>query len=194
MSGGVLFTAVSPGANPNKPALRYEYITRVQKYDFDTKVTSGPIINHKECAFVSPRFCGDALVTNGEKCDDGAQNGQPGKCNASCTDLSITKPSCDSMTVSTGAGDAPLNVSVTCNATDATSYHIDCGNGTVNLASTAVCRYVTGGSFTPRCTVNGSVTSPACTKTVTVTPPPVTPACSTVITGTQTSPLSSVTP
>ena len=74
------------------------------------------------------------------------------------------------------------------------AYIIDCGNGTVNLTSTAVCRYVAGGTFAPRCTINGNITSPACTKTVTVTPPPVAPACRTVITGTQTFPLTSVTP
>jgi hypothetical protein len=34
MNGGVLFTATSTGANPNKPALRFEYITSFQKYDF----------------------------------------------------------------------------------------------------------------------------------------------------------------
>lgn len=150
-------------------------------------------MTHKECAFVSPRFCGDGLVTNGEMCDDGSQNGQAGKCNLSCTNT-IPNPTCDSMTATPISGAAPLDVSVSCNATNATTYNIDCGNGTTNLASTAVCRYITGGTFTPRCTVNGSVTSPACTKTITVTPPPPTPACSTVITGTQTFPLTSVTP
>lgn len=150
-------------------------------------------MTHKECAFVSPRFCGDGLVTNGEMCDDGSQNGQAGKCNLSCTNT-IPNPTCDSMTATPISGAAPLDVSVSCNATNATTYNIDCGNGTTNLASTAVCRYVTGGTFTPRCTVNGSVTSPACTKTITVSPPPPTPACSTVITGTQTFSLTSVTP
>ena len=108
--------------------------------------------------------------------------------------MNITSPSCDSMTVSPASGSAPLDVNVTCNATDATSYIIDCGNGTVNLTSTAVCKYVAGGTFAPRCTINGNITSAACTKNVTVTPPALTPTCSTTITGTQTFPLTSVTP
>ncbi len=98
------------------------------------------------------------------------------------------------MTATPVSGTAPLDVSITCNATNATSYHIDCGNGTTNLTSTAVCRYVTGNTFTPRCTINGSITSNACTKTITVAAPAPTPVCSTTITGTQTFPLSSVTP
>lgn len=98
------------------------------------------------------------------------------------------------MTVSTASGSAPLDVNVTCNATDATNYLIDCGNGTVNLTSTAVCRYVTGGTYAPRCTINGNITSAACTKNVVVNPPPVAPACSTTITGTQTFPITAVTP
>lgn len=77
MNGGVLFTAVAPGANANKPALRYEYNTRVQQYDFVTSSTSGPLIDHKECAFVSPRWCGDGIISNGETCDEGSINGQP---------------------------------------------------------------------------------------------------------------------
>lgn len=36
MQGGILFTSVSAGANPNKPALRYEYITEAFRYDIAT--------------------------------------------------------------------------------------------------------------------------------------------------------------
>lgn len=42
-------------------------------------------------------------------------------------------------------------------------------------ARTGTCTYATPGTYTPRCTVNGNITSPACTKTVTVNPPPVYP-------------------
>ncbi len=194
MNGGVLFTAVSTGADASKPALRFDYIVKVQQYDFVTASTQGPEINHKECAFVKPRWCGDGIVSNGEVCDEGAQNGQPGHCNTSCNGPVAVAPSCDSMTATPLSGTAPLDVSLTCNATNATSYLIDCGNGTTNLATTAICRYREGGTFTPRCTINGSISSPACTKTITVTAPPPAPACSTVITGTQTFPISSVTP
>ena len=63
-------------------------------------------------------------------------------------------------------GPVPLNVNMTCGATDATSYLIDCGNSTSITARTGVCRYPVAGTYTPKCSINGTLTSPACTKTV----------------------------
>lgn len=34
MTGGILFTAVSSGADANRPALRYDYITQSFEYDW----------------------------------------------------------------------------------------------------------------------------------------------------------------
>jgi hypothetical protein len=39
MTGGILFTAVTPGANPNKPALRYDYVVQTYQYDWNTYKT-----------------------------------------------------------------------------------------------------------------------------------------------------------
>lgn len=91
-------------------------------------------------------------------------------------------------------GSAPHDVAVSCSATNASSYRIDCGNGVSNLASTALCRYTTAGTYTPKCTVNGTISSPACQSTVNVSAPPPTPKCSTTITGVVTNPLSTATP
>ena len=84
MNGGLLFTSVSPGANPNRPGLRFDYTTRVKKYDWDLLAPVDPEITHKECAFVTALWCGDGKINGNETCDNGAQNGQPGKCNTTC--------------------------------------------------------------------------------------------------------------
>lgn len=110
-------------------------------------------------------------MSNGEVCDDGADNGQPGKCRTNCTPGVQPPVSCDNMTATPLSGAAPLNVAVACTGTNAATYRIDCGNGITNLTNTAVCRYPTMGTYTPRCYVNGNVTSAACAKTITVTPP-----------------------
>ena len=193
MQGGILITDVSPGANPNIPGFKITYDTQVQTYDFDTRVIGSPM-NHRECSFVAPRWCGDGIISNGEVCDAGAANGTPGSCNATCSGTAPVIASCDSLTAVPSSGTAPHTVNLSCNATNASSYKIDCGNGFTNLSSTATCVYRDGGTFTPTCTINGSMTSPACTSTVTVNPPPATPLCSSTITGTQTSPLFSTTP
>ena len=88
MHGGLGFSSVTAGANPNIPALRFEYIVTTQPYDFVTKKVFGVESAHKECAFVAPRWCGDGILETprGEQCDLGDQNGQPGSpCSATCT-------------------------------------------------------------------------------------------------------------
>lgn len=143
MEGGLLFTSVSAGADANRPALRFDYITRAREFDWNIGEAIGPEIAHKECAFVSPRWCGDGMVTNGETCDDGNQNGQPGMCNTACTSKEPKVVSCDALSVSLPIAPAPIDVAVNCSATNATTYRIDCGNGTTHLTSSGVCRYNT---------------------------------------------------
>ncbi len=149
---------------------------------------------HRECAFITPRWCGDGIVSNGEVCDAGGANGQAGQCNSSCTGTVPVVTTCNSITATPTSGTAPLDVAVSCNATNASTYHIDCGNGTTHLSSAGVCRYVAGGTYSPVCTVNGSITSPSCTTNVTVNPPPPAPVCSSTIRGSVDFPVSSVTP
>lgn len=135
MNGGILLTSVSAGADASRPAFRFEYITNVLRYDIPTDTASGPAISHKECAFVTPRWCGDGIVSNGEACDSGAQNGQAGQCNNACTSTVPVVTTCDSIGASPVSGTAPLDVSVSCNATNASNYRIDCGNGVTHLSS-----------------------------------------------------------
>ena len=84
---------------------------------------------------MTPRWCGDSILDtgHGEVCDDGAENGQPGKCNLTCTGTPPIVPSCDNLTVSPTIGQAPFDVTMNCAATNATNYVIDCGDGNVNL-------------------------------------------------------------
>lgn len=96
MNGGIGFSTITAGANPNIPALRFEYITTFQPYDFITHTMYGSARSHKECAFMTPRWCGDGILdtTHGEVCDDGAENGQPSKCNLTCTGTPPIVASC----------------------------------------------------------------------------------------------------
>lgn len=82
--------------------------------------------------------------------------------------------SCDALTVNPSTGTAPLAVAVSCSATSAVNYLIECGNGTNITSSAGTCTYTANGSYAPKCTINDTVTSPACTKTVTVSDTPLT--------------------
>ena len=55
-----------------------------------------------------------------------------------------------------------------CSGNNATSYSVDCGNGTSVNSATGKCNYTQSGSYQVVCKVNASVTSPACKKTVVV--------------------------
>jgi hypothetical protein len=59
-----------------------------------------------ECHPIYARWCGDGVVSNGETCDDGAQNGQPGKCNNTCSSTSSGTPMCS--TAYSGTLTAPI--------------------------------------------------------------------------------------
>ena len=104
----------------------------------------------------------------------------------------VVTPSCNSISISPTSGTTPLNSSVSCNTTNATSVSIACGNGQVINNSNGICNYTTIGTFAPRCTVNGSITNTACTASVTTTPPVTTPpVCNPAKTGVQSTPVSS---
>ena len=47
-----------------------------------------------------PIVCGNSVIETGETCDDGAQNGQPNKCNLLCT--GITTPICGNSVIEAG--------------------------------------------------------------------------------------------
>ena len=94
----------------------------------------------------------------------------------------IETPECKQLTVTPNNGDAPLNVTATCEGYKVNTFRIDCGNGqefTKNGSNSGdesfsrVCNYTTAGTYTPRCYVNGSLSGNSCRKTVTVTNPVV---------------------
>ncbi len=84
-------------------------------------------------------------------------------------------PSCNSIVVAPTTGVTPLNSSVICNTTNATTVSITCGNGQTFNTSSATCNYTSTGTFIPKCTVNGTVTNAACQGTVTATATPQAP-------------------
>ena len=87
-------------------------------------------------------------------------------------------PACISLNVAPLTGPAPVNANVVCTGEKVQSFKVDCGNGQIFTGSgtnsgqesfTKTCNYTTSGTYTPKCFVNNTVTSPACQKTVTVT-------------------------
>ena len=90
--------------------------------------------------------------------------------------IKVTPPipaSCDSLTVNPSTGVVPLNVAVSCSATSAVKYLIDCGNSTSITTPTGTCRYPVVGTYTAKCTINDTISSVACTKIVTPSAAPV---------------------
>ena len=137
-----------------------------------------------ECLNVELRYCGDGILSTGEgeTCDpeDPLKRGWGnGGCNTnSCQP--INTPTCNSLTVNPSSGDAPLDVTATCEWYKVNSFRIDCGNGQVFDGSgsnsgtetfTRTCNYTTANTYTPRCYVNGSISGNSCRKTVTVDNP-----------------------
>ncbi len=71
---GIVFETATNTMNRNSPALRMEVLSKTQSYS--NGALDSNFIVHKECAFVTPRWCGDGVVDSGESCDSGNQNGQ----------------------------------------------------------------------------------------------------------------------
>ncbi len=83
---------------------------------------------------------------------------------------------CDSMTITPSAWDAPLNSNVVCSWTNVSAFRIDCGNWQLFTSPwnnswvetfSKVCNYGSANVYTPRCYVD-NVTNNNCKKTVTV--------------------------
>lgn len=91
--------------------------------------------------------------------------------------IKISNPvSCNGMTATPSSGKTPLVSTLTCSASGATAYKIEILSGSTILQTinNAIGNYTfsTPGSYTAKCTINGSVTSAACTVPVTVTSTP----------------------
>ncbi len=131
---------------------------------------------HTECVYYSVTWCGDGVRDLGyEICDpnDPSQTWWGnGGCNNICEPITINPPTtCDSITVSPLTWEAPFTTNVSCSASNATTYEIQCGNGKVINSQTGICSYPVGSDYTARCIVDGNITSNACTQTVRVTNP-----------------------
>ena len=79
--------------------------------------------------------CGDGLINAGvETCDDGAENGQPNKCNATCSGTTVAV--CGNGVQESGEDCDDNGESATCTATCTIS---ECGDGIVNASAGETC-------------------------------------------------------
>ena len=117
----IRLNGVSAGASRENPAYRISFIPRT--YDLISAGNLGPAVDHQQCLFVYPRFCGDGVVDTDrdEQCDDGNMNSGDGCSNicqtevtAMCTNLTVTPTS----VVNGGS------VTYTCTGNNVTSYSI----------------------------------------------------------------------
>lgn len=74
----------------NRDNIRNRNFTAVYKINvrfYNSQLQPTGQQTHVECASIGARSCGDGVVDSGdgETCDDGANNGQPGRCNSTCT-------------------------------------------------------------------------------------------------------------
>lgn len=106
--------------------------------------------------------------------------------------IPVVTPACNTISVNPTSGNIPLSSSVTCNTTSATTIQIDCGNGQSFPNTSATCTYTTVGTFTPKCTVDGTLSPASCQGSVTTTSVPVQPVCG-PNTGVQVSPVTAST-
>lgn len=70
----IRLNSVSSGASRTQPAYKITFIPRT--YDLISQGNLGPAVDHRQCLFIYPRFCGDGVVDNdrNEQCDDGNMN------------------------------------------------------------------------------------------------------------------------
>lgn len=130
------------------------------------------------------RYCGDGILEpeNGEVCDpeDPSRTGHGnGGCNTN-TCQPIEAPTCNALTVDVNSGEAPQNIVTSCEGFKVGTWEIDCGNGQTfsgngNNGGTQTfnrtCKYTDAGTYTPTCTINGSITGNSCRKQVNITNP-----------------------
>src|SRR5699024_9937425 len=86
-----------------------------------------------DCTFAS---CGDGIVNEaaGETCDDGEENGQPGKCNEQCNGM--TGSICGNGIIEDGEACDDGGESATCNENCTVA---SCGDGLVNETAGETC-------------------------------------------------------
>lgn len=92
----IRLNGVSVGASRANPAYRISFIPRT--YDLISAGNLGPAVDHQQCLFVYPRFCGDGVTDTdrGEQCDDGNMNSGDGCSNVCQPEVT---PVCNNLTV-----------------------------------------------------------------------------------------------
>jgi len=88
-------------------------------------------IEHTECVYYSVTWCGDGVRDSAyEVCDpnDSSHAGWgTGGCNNQCEPINTPQPTtCDGITVTPSTGVAPVTSNVSCSATRASTYQIQC--------------------------------------------------------------------
>jgi hypothetical protein len=167
----------------NHPAVRSTDMLRgdiygqyVMTWDIANTVTTADDTQHVECQPYIVTWCGDGVRDTQldwqglpyESCDDGAQNGQPGKCNATCNGTVPNTPTPGVCGPSNGSTVPSVPVSGLCNSGTPSAVT---GSGPWNWS----CIGANGGP-TVNCSANP-------------TPTPIAGLCSTTVTGPLTSPL-----
>ena len=167
--------------SPNEPAFKFTFISNYRTYDGSI----GELEEHTECIFYKPNYCGDGILdtSNGETCDpsdpDATGHGTGGCDTNTCQP--IEAPTCNALTVTPVSGENPLTSTVTCEGYKVNTFEIDCGNGDTPLTGNGsgigtqqfnhTCTYTEEGSFTPVCTINGTITNNSCQGNVQVKNP-----------------------
>lgn len=88
------------GSHPASRTNQDILIKYIMGYDVGNTVTESDDYYHVECQPYIVTWCGDGVRDTQkdwqgntlESCDDGAQNGQPGKCNTSCNGVTPPTP------------------------------------------------------------------------------------------------------
>nr|MDD3720246.1 hypothetical protein [Candidatus Gracilibacteria bacterium] len=113
----------------------------------------------------------------------GVVSGIPVNANDTTFVIIPTGPTCNTLSATPSSGPSPLTSIFNCNATSATSYKIEVMSGTTILNtinnSTGSYTFSNTGSYTARCTINGTITSTGCLANISVNPPGG-PTCNTL--------------
>lgn len=155
------FTFVNAPAQRKKDNLLVVFSMAFRDYNSNAR-NWGPKEIHTQCLNVELSSCWDGVTDTSywETCDDGNNVSGDG-CSATCK-IEPKTTSCNSLSAVKQQSD--WSAFVTCNATDADSYSINCWNGQTINSSTGKCEYGkwTTSSYNATCTVNGNVTSDSC--------------------------------
>lgn len=129
---------------------------------------------HTECKYYEVTWCWDWVLDTEywEVCDPNDTSRiwwWTGWCSNTCQPIEVPVVStCDNLTATPSSWNFPLNVSVSCSWTNASSYRVNCWNWQTISANAWTCVYSTQWTYVPTCYVNTNITSASCQKTINV--------------------------